>query len=57
MLEIDLVRRSIELLVSDEEMERRRASWNGFEPKVKDGYLARYSKLVTSASTGGVLKI
>lgn len=57
MIELDLENRKIELLISDEEMERRKAKWKGFEPKVKTGYLARYSKLVTSASTGGVMKI
>lgn len=57
MIELDLKKRTIQLEVSDEEMERRRANWKGFESKVKKGYLARYSKLVTSASTGGVMKI
>ena len=57
IIELDLVNRKIELKVSDEELARRKANWKGFEPKVKTGYLARYSKLVTSASTGGVMKI
>lgn len=57
IIDLDLVNRTIELKVSDEEMEQRRAQWKGFEPKIKTGYLARYSKLVTNASTGGVLKI
>ncbi len=57
MIELDLNNRKITLEVSDEELARRRANWKGFEPKVKSGYLARYSALVTSASTGGVLKI
>jgi dihydroxy-acid dehydratase len=57
IIELDLINRKIELKVSDEELARRRAEWKGFEPKIKTGYLARYSKLVTSASTGGVLKI
>lgn len=57
IIELDLVNRKIELQISDEEMERRKANWKGFEPKVKTGYLARYSKLVTSASTGGVMKV
>lgn len=56
-IEIDLANRTIMLKVSDEELEKRRANWKGFEPKVKTGYLARYSKLVTNASSGGVLKI
>jgi len=57
IIELDLINRKIELKVSDEELARRKANWKGFEPKVKTGYLARYSKLVTSASTGGVMKI
>lgn len=57
IIELDLNNRIIELHISDEEFERRRAGWKGFEPKVKTGLLARYSKLVTNASNGGVLKI
>ncbi|MCI3923812.1 dihydroxy-acid dehydratase [Paenibacillus sp. TRM 82003] len=57
-IELDLENRRIQLLISDEEFEQRRKDeWKEFEPKVKTGYLARYSKLVTSASTGGVMKI
>ncbi|MBO8172502.1 MAG: dihydroxy-acid dehydratase [Bacillaceae bacterium] len=54
---IDIEERKLELLISPEELEQRRKKWKGFEPKVKTGYLARYSKLVTSASTGGIMKI
>ncbi|MBT2689165.1 dihydroxy-acid dehydratase [Bacillus sp. ISL-47] len=57
IIELDLNNRTINLEVSDEEFENRKANWKGFEPKVKKGYLARYSKLVTNASTGGVMKI
>ena len=57
MIEIDMNNRTITLMISDEELERRKANWKGFEPKIKTGYLARYSKLVTNASTGGVMKI
>jgi len=57
IIELDLDNRKIELQISDEEMAARRAEWKGFEPKIQSGYLARYSKLVTNASTGGVLKI
>ncbi|MEH7393434.1 dihydroxy-acid dehydratase [Bacillus sp. JJ1474] len=56
IIELDLKKRTIQLEISDEEMERRKANWKGFESKVKKGYLARYSKLVTSANTGGVMK-
>lgn len=57
IIDLDLVNRTITLQVSDEEMAQRKAEWKGFEPKIQSGYLARYSKLVTSASTGGVMKI
>lgn len=57
IIELDLNNRTINLEISDEEFAKRRATWKGFEPKVKKGYLARYSKLVTNASTGGVMKI
>ncbi|WP_028596023.1 dihydroxy-acid dehydratase [Paenibacillus assamensis] len=57
IIDLDLHNRKIELQISDEELEARRANWKEFEPKVKTGYLARYSKLVTNASQGGVLKI
>jgi len=57
IIELDMNNRSITLEVSDEEMERRRSEWKGFEPKIKRGYLARYSAMVTNASQGGVMKI
>ncbi|AEH47538.1 dihydroxy-acid dehydratase [Parageobacillus thermoglucosidasius] len=57
IIEIDIKNRTINAKLSDEEWEKRKANWKGFEPKVKTGYLARYSKLVTSASTGGIMKI
>ncbi|WNC13377.1 dihydroxy-acid dehydratase [Brevibacillus brevis] len=57
IISIDLEERSIQLLVDEAELARRAENWKGFEPKVKSGYLARYSKLVTNASTGAMLKI
>ncbi len=53
---IDMNKCSIELLVSDEELEERRAKWVKPEPKINTGYLARYAKLVTSANTGAIFK-
>lgn len=57
VIQIDLTARSIHLLVEKEELEKRKENWKQPEPKVKSGYLARYSALVTSANTGGVLKV
>ena len=38
------------------EIARRRANWTPPDPKVKRGYLARYARLVTSESTGAILR-
>ena len=56
IIAIDIPGRSIELKVSDEELEKRRAAWVCPEPKVKTGYLTRYAKLVSSADRGAVLE-
>lgn len=56
IISINMHECTITLEVSDEELEARRAKWSAPEPKIKSGYLARYAKLVTSASTGAVFK-
>lgn len=56
IISIDMINGTIELEVSDEELQRRKENWIPPAPKIKTGYLARYAKLVSSASTGGVLK-
>ncbi|MEN2774916.1 dihydroxy-acid dehydratase [Acetivibrio clariflavus] len=56
IISIDIPNGKLELEVSDEELERRRKEWKTPEPKITKGYLGRYAKLVTSASTGAVLK-
>ncbi|GAT35345.1 dihydroxy-acid dehydratase [Terrimicrobium sacchariphilum] len=55
-IEIDIPNRKISLLVSQEELAKRKAAWKRPEPKVKHGYLARYASMVTSADTGAVLR-
>ena len=54
---IDIPNGKLELKVSDEELAKRRSGFTPKEPKIKTGVLAKYSKLVTSASTGAVLKV
>ncbi|RHW38255.1 dihydroxy-acid dehydratase [Lysinibacillus yapensis] len=54
---IDLPNRTINLDVSEEVLEERRKKLTPFQPKIKKGWLARYSKLVTNASKGGIMKI
>ncbi len=55
VIEIDIPGRKLELHVDAKELERRRASFRPLEPKVKTGWLARYSKMVGSAAQGAVL--
>jgi dihydroxy-acid dehydratase len=57
IIEIDINNYSINLRVSDEELEKRRAAWTPREPKVKTGYLARYASMVTSGNRGAILEI
>ena len=53
---IDIPGRKLDLLVNEDEIKNRLSGWSAPEPKIKHGWLARYSKLVSSASTGAVLK-
>ena len=53
---IDIPNKKISLRVSPEELDRRRKKWKPRPPKIKSGYLYRYSQLVTSGSTGAVFK-
>ncbi|MDH6364600.1 dihydroxy-acid dehydratase [Enterococcus sp. PF1-24] len=54
---IDLINRTIQLKVSEEELANRKAKLPKFKAKVKTGWLARYTVLVTSAHTGGIMQI
>ena len=54
---IDLRNRSLEVLVSEEELMLRAQTRPKFRAKVKKGWLARYTALVTSANTGAIMKI
>lgn len=56
LIEIDIPKHSINVLVSDEVLAERRKAWKPRAPKITTGYLARYAKLVTSGSTGAVLE-
>jgi dihydroxy-acid dehydratase len=57
IISIDINANTINMLVSEEELEKRRANWKPREPRVNKGYLVRYASLVTSANTGAVLRI
>lgn len=55
-ISIDINAGKLELKVPDDVLAERRKNLKPVEPKVTEGYLARYAKLVTSASTGAVFK-
>ncbi|GBD93828.1 dihydroxy-acid dehydratase [bacterium BMS3Abin05] len=55
VIEIDIPNKTLQVKISGEEIERRRKNWQPPEQKIASGWLRRYSKMVTSASTGAVL--
>jgi len=57
MIRINIPETSLELLVSDEELAKRKANWQPREPKVTTGYLARYAAMVTSGNRGAILEV
>jgi dihydroxy-acid dehydratase len=54
---IDIPNRTLTLEVPEEELARRRKGWEPPTPRVQHGYLQRYARMVTSASTGAILKV
>ena len=56
LIAIDIPKRKLTLKVSSEELRRRKNAWKPRPPAIQSGYLSRYSSLVTSASTGAILK-
>jgi len=56
IIAIDIPKKTISLKVSPDEMKKRQAKFKPRPPAVKSGYLVRYAGLVTSASTGAILR-
>ncbi len=56
IIEIDIPAGKLSAKVSDETFVERKKSWKAPEPKIKKGYLARYERMVSSASEGAVVK-
>ena len=53
-IKIDLNKKTVDLLVDNKELSKRKAQWKAPKPKYKRGILAKYAKLVSSASLGAV---
>ncbi len=56
IINIDIPARKLEVKLSQAEIAKRFKAWKPIPPKIKTGYLARYSKLVSSADKGAILK-
>jgi len=56
LITVDIANRMLNVNLSEEEIQKRLSVLPKFEPKIKKGYLARYSRMVTSANTGAILK-
>jgi dihydroxy-acid dehydratase len=56
IIAIDIPKKTITLNVSPDELKKRQAKFKPRPPAVKSGYLVRYAGLVTSASTGAILR-
>ena len=56
IININIPEKTINVDLSEEEINSRLNNLPDFEPKIKNGYLGRYARMVTSANTGAVLK-
>ena len=57
IISIDINNNLLNFLVSDVELEARRAKWQPRKPKITTGYLARYTAMVTSGNRGAILEV
>lgn len=57
IIKIDINANTLDFVITEEELEKRRAEWKPREPKITSGYLARYAALVTSGNRGAILEV
>lgn len=55
IIEININKRSLNLLVDDKTLEERRKNLKPYTPKIKSGYLAKYARTVQDASHGAIV--
>lgn len=56
-IRINIPENKLDFVISEEELEERRAKWQPRTPKITMGYLARYAAMVTSGNRGAILEI
>lgn len=57
IIQINIPEKTLNVAVSDEVLEQRRAAWEPKEPNVTTGYLSRYAQMVTSGARGAILQM
>lgn len=57
IIRVNIPENRLDMLVSDDELAKRRSNWKPREPRVTTGYLSRYREMVTSGNRGAVLEI
>lgn len=55
IIQIDIPARKLSLQVAEKELDQRRSNWKPMEPRINQGYLARYARQVSSASKGAIV--
>ena len=56
IIDINIPEKKLNVVLTDEEIRQRLEKWTAPEPKISHGYLGRYARMVTSASTGAVFQ-
>lgn len=56
LITIDIPNRTIDLLVDEATLKKRRAAWKAPKSKIEHGYLARYARAVSSAASGAIVE-
>lgn len=57
LIQIDIMSNTINFVISDSELEKRRDNWKPRKPRITSGYLARYADLVSSGNKGAILEV
>jgi dihydroxy-acid dehydratase len=57
LISIDIPNKKLEVKLGKAEIEKRFKNWKPIPPKIKTGYLSRYSSLVSSADKGAILSL
>jgi len=56
LIAIDIPKRTVTLVLSEDEIVKRLKAWKKPQPKIRTGYLARYARFVSSANEGAIMK-